>query len=91
MELKEMARKMQIYVSILCALLIGLVIISCYWVMVYINNLQAEKKELEKQNICYQILYNEDIIGIGCDKYFENDSWYIEYKESGKYETTNNE
>ena len=51
----------------------------------------TEKKELEKQNVCYQILYNEDIIGIGCDKYFENDSWYIEYKESGKYETTNNE
>ena len=50
-----------------------------------------ELKELEKQNVCYQTLYNEDIIGIGCDKYFENDSWYIEYKESGKYETTNNE
>ena len=50
-----------------------------------------ELKELEKQNVCYQTLYNEDIIGMGCDKYFENDSWYIEYKESGKYETTNNE
>ena len=50
-----------------------------------------ELKELEKQNVCYQTLYNEDIIGMGCDKYFENDSWYIEYKESGRYETTNNE
>jgi|GEM_PF-6665335 hypothetical protein len=81
MELKEMARKMQICVSILCALLIGLVIVSCYWVIVYINDLQAEKKELEKQNKCYQTLYNEDIIDIGCDKYFQNDSWYIEYKK----------
>ena len=49
MELKEMARKMQIYVSILCALLIGLVIISCYWVIVYINDLQKDKKELAKK------------------------------------------
>ena len=54
---------------------------SCYWVIVYINDLQAEKKELEKQNKCYQTLYNEDIIDIGCDKYFQNDSWYIEYKK----------
>ena len=61
MELKELARRMQIYVSILCALLIGLVIVSCYWVMVYINDLQKDKKELEKQNVCFQTLYNEDI------------------------------
>ena len=42
---------------------------------------EEDKKELEKQNVCYQTLYNEDIIGMGCDKYFENDSWYIEYKK----------
>lgn len=84
MELKEMARKMQIYVSILCALLMGLVIISCYWVIIYINDLEEEKNELAEQNRCYRTLYNEDVIGSGCDKYFENDSWYIEYKEVEK-------
>ena len=49
-------------------------------------NLVKETKEIKEQNKCYQILYNEDIIGNGCDKYFENDSWYIEYKEAIKNE-----
>lgn len=80
--MEKMVKKMQRNVTILCILLIILVFISCYWVILYINNIKLEKKELQKQNACYQTLYNEDIIAEGCDKYFENDSWYIEYKES---------
>lgn len=77
----ELVRKMKIQITILCVLLICLVLIGCYWFTMYIFDIQAENGELKEQNKCYQILYNEDIIGVGCDKYFQNDSWYIEYKK----------
>lgn len=56
----------------------------------YINDIRAENKEIKKQNSCYQLLYNEDYIGVGCIDYFKNDEWYIDYikqvKESKKDE-----
>lgn len=77
----ELVKKMKIQITILCGLLICLVLIGCYWFAMYIFDIQAENGELKEQNKCYQTLYNEDIIGVGCDKYFKNDSWYIEYKK----------
>lgn len=41
----------------------------------------VQNNKLEEKNKCYAILYDHDIIGSGCDKYFQNDKWYIEYME----------
>lgn len=59
---------------------------TLFLILVIVNSIYSiknniEKEEIEKENICYKTLYNEDIIGKNCDKYFENDAWYIEYKE----------
>lgn len=72
----------------------GCIIFITFIIMVYgyliiteitTNNINNNKiKELEKQNYCYQVLYNEDIIGNNCDEYFKNDSWYKEYKQAEK-------
>lgn len=65
-----MTKGIKIYIAIIC----------CLYVLMCIADLKKENSTLKKQNQCYQTLYNEDIIDNGCDKYFENDEWYIEYK-----------
>lgn len=42
------------------------------------NNRETKEKEQELK--CYRYLYNNDEILTDCNKYFEKDSWYKEYK-----------
>lgn len=48
------------------------------------NQYKIKSQEMEQQNYCYKVLYNEDEIGNGCEKYFEDDAWYQEYLEANK-------
>lgn len=68
--MKELKRN----ITILCSSLILLVFILCYWTIIFINDKNTEIK-------CYKTLINEDYIDKGCEKYFENDDWYIEYQK----------
>lgn len=68
--MKELKRN----ITMLCSSLILLVFILCYWTIIFVNDKNTEVK-------CYKILINEDYIDEGCEKYFKNDSWYIEYQK----------
>lgn len=55
-------------------------------VMMFIQEWLKFEKERDEEIACYRTLYNEDIIGKGCDKYFYQDEWYIEYRQLEKVE-----
>ena len=46
----------------------------CYWTIIFINDKNTEIK-------CYRTLINEDYIDKGCEDYFKNDDWYIDYQK----------
>lgn len=79
-----MARKMQTHIIVLWNLLLVIVLIIGCWMTTYMSYLRTENKRLEEYNRCYQVLYNGDIIGSGCDKYFKDDDWYIQYRNDVK-------
>lgn len=64
-------------------LIVGVValITGCYFSKIITDNknIKNKAKEQEKALKCYKYLYNEDDILIGCEKYFEHDTWYQEY------------
>ena len=68
--MKELKRN----IAILCSLLILLVFMLCYWTIIFINDKNTEIK-------CYRTLINEDYIDKGCEDYFKNDDWYIDYQK----------
>lgn len=70
-------------------LTIGVValVTSCYISKVTTDNknIKNKAKEQEQALKCYKYLNNDDDIKRGCEKYFKNDKWYINYiKESPK-------
>lgn len=72
----------------ICGIVLIIMMYS-YFIVEEITRYNAESQkvdELEKQNYCYKVLYNEDIIGNDCDKYFQDDEWYKEYKQAEKVE-----
>lgn len=79
-ETKKMTRKMQIHITMLWGLLLVIVLVIGCWVATYMSDLRAENKRLEEHNRCYQVLYNGDIIGSDCDRYFKDDDWYVQYR-----------
>lgn len=68
-------------IAILCSSLIILVFILCYWTIIFINDKNTEIK-------CYRTLINEDYIDKGCEDYFKNDDWYIDYQKDLTQDTT---
>lgn len=62
-------------IAILCSSLILLVFILCYWTIIFINDKNTEIK-------CYKTLINEDYIDKGCEDYFKNDDWHIDYQKN---------
>lgn len=68
-------------IAILCSSLIILVFILCYWTIIFINDKNTEVK-------CYRTLINKDYIDKGCEDYFKNDNWYIDYQKDLTQDTT---
>ena len=68
-------------IAILCSSLIILVFILCYWTIIFINDKNTEIK-------CYRTLINEDYIDKGCEDYFKNNGWYIDYQKDLTQDTT---
>ena len=48
-----------------------------------------DREDYKNAAMCYHKLYNEDTIGKGCEKYFGEDTWYIEYLEQEKIHKEN--
>lgn len=42
---------------------------------------QNEKQSKIEKNACIIVLYNEDYIKDGCDKYFVGEHWYEDFKK----------
>ena len=68
-------------IAILCSSLIILVFILCYWTIIFINDKNTEIK-------CYRTLINEDYIDKGCEDYFKNNGWHIDYQKDLTQDTT---
>lgn len=63
-----------------------LTIVITIIVVVFVQEWVKAENEVNAELTCYRTLYNEDIIGNGCDKYFYQDAWYIEYRQLEKVE-----
>lgn len=74
--------------KIFIKMLIGLSLIAM-GICMGVSEVENENKEIKKENeeikSCYNILLDEDYIKPGCEEYFKEDKWYIEYLNEVKY------
>lgn len=61
-------------------ILLMAIIIGVFSNLYFVSKNKRETNIIKNKLYCYETLYNDNIIGNGCDEYFSNDSWYIEYK-----------
>ena len=52
-----------------------------FYTMIFINDKNTEVK-------CYRTLINEDYIDKGCEDYFKNNGWHIDYQKDLTQDTT---
>lgn len=63
-------------------LLLGIIFVIVIIEIAVITSVMNKKIKADEEikiNACKRVLYEEDYIMVGCDKYFTNDKWYKDY------------